>query len=207
MPERFQMLYNSHMFENDYMKAEKIYFTDQLLRRLLLWIIPKKIKPNHITVLRFILTPIVVGLIWQEHYKVGIIAFLMVSFTDAIDGALARTRDQITKWGMLYDPLADKLLITTILFVLVFKFLSFHIAIIIISLELIIILWAFWQKRKGITLQADIWGKCKMIAQVAGISMLLLGTIFSFELLILISTFVFYLAIGFALASMATHTI
>lgn len=195
------------MEENGYIKADKIYPFDKVLKVLILWAIPKRVRPNHVTILRFVTTPLVVALIWQERYEIGIIAFVAVALTDAVDGALARTRDQITKWGMLYDPVADKLLIGVILYILVFKFLAFHIALLVIGLDLAIILGAFAKRKSGIRIQANMWGKLKMITQSTGVGLLLLGTILSSGGVMMAATYVFYLAIGFAIASMVTRAV
>ncbi len=89
----------------------KFYPQDIFLKKTILRLIPKTIKPNHITLLRFFLTPIVIGAIIKEKNILALFLFLITAFTDAIDGAMARTRNQITQWGKIYDPLADKFLI------------------------------------------------------------------------------------------------
>jgi cardiolipin synthase len=195
------------MIDNDYQKADKILPFDHVLRWAVLWLFPKSITPNHVTLFRFITTPVVVGLIFQEYYRAGVLAFLLVASTDAIDGALARTRDQVTKWGTIYDPLADKLLIGTILYVLVFRFLALHLGLIIIALDLIIIVGAFMRKKQGIKICANVWGKLKMLFQTVGITLLLLSFILNLESLMLVASYSLYLAIGFAIVSIVTHSI
>lgn len=195
------------MIDYNYQKAEKIFPTDRFLARLILWIIPAHITPNHLTILRFITTPIVWGLLWQEHYIVGMVAFLFVAFTDALDGALARCRDQITRWGMMYDPLADKLLIAGTLMVLIFRFLAFYIGLMVIGLELLIICAAYFWRRHGKKVESNVWGKIKMCLQVIGITCILLAILFDAPILILIASDIFYLAIGFAIVSIVTYGI
>ncbi|MGM0629272.1 MAG: CDP-alcohol phosphatidyltransferase family protein [Patescibacteria group bacterium] len=84
---------------------------DRILDRLFLWSIPSYIKPNHLTIFRYLTVPIIFYFLLNSFYLPVLLLFLLSAFTDALDGALARTRDQITSWGKIHDPLADKLLI------------------------------------------------------------------------------------------------
>jgi CDP-diacylglycerol--glycerol-3-phosphate 3-phosphatidyltransferase len=78
--------------------------------------------PNGITLVRILLTPFLFALPWHHgrwwSALIGL-AFLMVSLTDVLDGYLARSYGQETRIGKLLDPLADKLLVMTALFMLV----------------------------------------------------------------------------------------
>ena len=83
-----------------YLSAEEVYPTDRFIDALILWCIPEWITPNHITLFRIIATvPTVLLLVWG-YYTVAVPLFLFVASTDAIDGALARTRNKITEWGI-----------------------------------------------------------------------------------------------------------
>jgi len=187
-------------------KSPKIYFFDKVLAKTLLPLFPKKyIKPNHLTVVRFIMVPIVTFFLWSECYWLGLVLFLIASLTDALDGAMARTRDQITSWGKVYDPLADKLLICSAVFILVLKFVDAYAALIIIFLEIIIVAAAFYAKRRGLQIQSNFWGKLKMILQVLGVVFLLIALVFNLESLLPVSRGTFYLAIAFAILSLVSH--
>ena len=185
----------------------KIYFTDRVLAKTLLRLIPKKVLPNYITAARLLMVPWVTLFIWLGNYWVGLILFLVASLTDALDGALARTRNQITEWGKLFDPLADKLLICTVVFVLVLKYVDFFTAWVIIIIESIIVVAALLKKRNGADIQANFWGKIKMILQVAGVAFLLLSLVFNLDALIPVSRGTFYVAIAFAIMSFFTYSI
>lgn len=185
----------------------KIYFTDRVLAKTLLRLIPKKVLPNYITAVRLLMVPWVTLFIWLGNYWVGLILFLIASLTDALDGALARTRNQITEWGKLFDPLADKLLICTVVFVLVLKYVDFFTAWVIIIIESIIVVSALLKKRNGTDIQANFWGKIKMILQVAGVAFLLLSLVFNLDALIPVSRGTFYAAIAFAIISFFTYSI
>ena len=186
----------------------KLYFSDKILAKIFLPFIPRFIKPNHITVVRFLTTPIVLWFLWRGDYKLGLISFVLVAFTDALDGALARTRNQITDWGKMYDPLADKLLVCSVIYLIVMRYLNFKLALAIISLEIIIILSAVFKKSQGSeVIQANWWGKIKMICQVVAVSFLLIALIFHLPIFITISSVVFAAALFFGFMSLFTYSI
>jgi len=160
----------------DAAEKPKTYPQDHLINRLILWTLPEWIKPNHITVLRFILTVPVVWLIYLENYDLATALFIITALTDAIDGAMARIRNQITEWGELFDPVADKLLIGLVGFLLIFRFLHWWLIVIILSLEFITVFAAMVVKAKypQIPIRANIFGKTKMILQCLGVILLLI---------------------------------
>ena len=186
----------------------KITITDKLLAKVFLPVFPRWIKPNHISVGRIFLTPFVIWLFWQENYLWGGGLFLFASFTDALDGAMARTRNQVTDLGKMLDPLADKLLICSVVYILVLKYLDVYTAWVIIIIELIIIVAAFIKHNNGArNIQANSWGKIKMVLQVVGVLILLFSIIFNVEQLLPVSRGTFYLAIVFAVLSLFTYSI
>jgi len=190
-----------------YFKAEKVFWHDKVLAVTFLKLFPKRIKPNHLTMFRFLATPFIVLAMVFDNYTIGLSAFLLVAFTDALDGSMARTRDEITVWGKIYDPLADKLLIGSMVFAIVLRYIDFLAAMVIIGVELFIISAAWWWHHKGHVIEANIWGKVKMLLQVFGTVFLLLAVIFDFQALLPFSTGAFYLAIAFAIVSLLTHGI
>ncbi len=186
----------------------KISLMDKLLAKVFLPLFPKQIKPNHISVARIFLTPFVVWLFWQESYLWGGVLFLLAAFTDALDGTMARTRNQITDFGKMLDPLADKLLVCSVVYILVLKYLDVYTAWVVIVLELIIIAAALIKYKRGDHhMQANSWGKIKMILQVLGVAVLLLSIIFNIEHLLPVSKGTFYLAIVFGILSLFTSSI
>ncbi|PLX27836.1 CDP-diacylglycerol--glycerol-3-phosphate 3-phosphatidyltransferase [Candidatus Parcubacteria bacterium] len=193
------------METNVYQKAEKIYPHDKLLALTFLKLIPGFVKPNHLTIFRFLATPFLVVLIYCGCYKLGFWFFIIVSFSDALDGAMARTRAQITEWGKVYDPLADKILIASMVFMIALQFIGFWVAMLIVGLEIIIIIAAWIRKIEGGVVQANWFGKIKMILQVLGVSVLILSHIYGFVSMLTLASGVLYLAIIFAIVSLLTH--
>src|SRR3989344_1327137 len=121
------------------------HYTDWLLAHSVLRLVPRFVVPNYITALRFLLVPAVFFLLIYGHYRYGGLLFIIAAFTDALDGALARTTDQITDWGKIFDPLADKLLVGSTATVLVTRFLNFYLAGAIVGVELVLILIGYWK--------------------------------------------------------------
>jgi len=119
--------------------APKITFSDRMLAATVLKLIPHRVTPNQITVLRFFLIPFVLFLVFTEHYEAGLVLFAFAAFTDALDGALARTTNRVTEWGKIYDPVADKILIGTTALVLVPRHLGFGIVFAVIFIEMLLI--------------------------------------------------------------------
>ena len=76
--------------------------------------------PNQLTILRILLTPVFVLLFVNESPDLKLYAtiiFLIASFTDWYDGYIARRFNMVSRWGQYMDPLADKILVSSALFV------------------------------------------------------------------------------------------
>lgn len=134
--------------------------------------------PNLITSLRFLLIPIFVYYFFSTiHYglEISIVIFLLSGLTDIMDGYIARKYNQITKLGMVLDPLADKLMLIT---VLVSVTLSNNIPVWIISIvtfkEILMIIGAFsLLKENNVVVPANIFGKLStLLAYIAIIAVL-----------------------------------
>lgn len=193
----------------EYLPATNINPHDRLMERWFLRFLPARyFTPNRITLLRILMTPVVFFLILFVQYKVGVALFLLTAFTDAIDGSMARTRNQITRFGMLFDPLADKLLIGSMVLLLVFRYFNFWLGFTILGIEIIFMVGATITKVKFRTIRmANLWGKMKMIFQVLAVFVTLLALLLDFPILLTVATWIFGLAIGFAILSLFTHGI
>jgi CDP-diacylglycerol--glycerol-3-phosphate 3-phosphatidyltransferase len=186
------------------MGMPQLKLQDKFFEKTILPFIPAWLKPNHITVVRILLTPVVVLLAIYQLYEYAIPVFLFIALTDTIDGSLARVRGQITDWGKLYDPVADKLLIGSLVVVLVFQHLGVILGISIIFIEIVFIALGWYWARTGQVVQANTWGKMKMFLQILGVTLLLFGLAIDFQGLFDISETTFYLALIFAIISLFT---
>lgn len=189
-----------------YQDADHVHPHDRFLARTVLGWLPSWITPNQLTILRIILTPIVFWLLALHSYTVGVCLFIFAAFTDALDGSLARTQNKITNFGILADPLADKLLVGSAVILLVFQNFYIWLGIIILGLEVLFILSALILKVKFRTVRmANLWGKIKMISQVIAVCLTLLALLLDFPFLLTLAAGMFGLAIGFAIMSLFTH--
>lgn len=152
----------------------ELYIQDRILAKILLPIIPRWVKPNYLTVLRFILIPPVIYLLWQENWSWLVPLFLFAGFTDVLDGSLARVRRQITLWGTIADPAADKLLVGSVAVIFVAREVSFLLAFTMVLMEFLVILGAYSRQRRGEYISANWSGKIKMLLQVMGLVSLFL---------------------------------
>lgn len=110
------------------------------------------------------------GLYWA----VGI--FIIASATDKLDGYIARKYNQITNLGKLLDPLADKLIVSAALIMMVQqKMIPSWIAVVIIGREVMVSGIRVLAAAKGTALAADKHGKLKLVLQVVAITAVLLG--------------------------------
>lgn len=128
--------------------------------------------PNKITVFRFCLIPVFTVVfmlqnLWAPCRQIALVIFIVASLSDFFDGYLARKNNQVTDFGKLMDPLADKMLVTTALVCFV-QFCGFPCwcAILIILREFIISGLRQLAAEKKIIIMASYWGKTKTVVQL-----------------------------------------
>ncbi|MBS4785423.1 MAG: CDP-diacylglycerol--glycerol-3-phosphate 3-phosphatidyltransferase [Clostridiales bacterium] len=135
--------------------------------------------PNKLTLLRIvIILPFVAFMLVDgipHRFLWAFAAFVTASLTDMLDGYLARKHDLVTDFGILMDPLADKLLVTSALICFVGQgMIPPVVAIIILSREFLVTSIRLVAAPKGRVIPADKWGKSKTICQMIWISYLLI---------------------------------
>jgi CDP-diacylglycerol--glycerol-3-phosphate 3-phosphatidyltransferase len=142
--------------------------------------------PNTLTLVRMFLVPLLVVVLLTEFEGprvvgvskelLGAAIFGLASITDWLDGYLARRRRQITWFGQVMDPIADKLLTSAAFVSLVQLGLApAWMVALIIGRELAITGLRSLAHARGVTIVASPLGKGKMVAQVTAILLLLLG--------------------------------
>ena len=133
--------------------------------------------PNVLTVLRILLVPVLVVALLDGTAHGDLLAavvFAIASVTDLIDGYLARSRNWVTTFGKLMDPIADKLLVIAALFALVsLDRLQAWIAMVIVTRELAVTVSRMVATGQGVVIPAAGWGKAKTVVQVAAIFFLI----------------------------------
>jgi len=130
--------------------------------------------PTVITFSRILLIPIFIYVV-ETNKLLGVFIFVLASATDILDGYIARKSKQVTKLGVLLDPIADKLLIISALIVLVDKgCVDAWVAIVIIAREFIVTGLRIVALSKDIVIPAEMGGKIKTTVQFISIFILLL---------------------------------
>ena len=137
--------------------------------------------PNKLTVLRVLMVPFFVvfmlipSLGAAANKYIALALFCIASFTDFLDGHLARKHNLVTNFGKFMDPLADKLLVCSALICLSsLGKLATWIVLVIIAREFIISGFRLVASDNGIVIAASYWGKFKTVSHMAMIIMLIL---------------------------------
>lgn len=136
--------------------------------------------PNALTALRLLLiVPFAISLLWEDGANttarvVATVIFIVASFTDYIDGYIARKKNLVTTFGKVADPIADKLLAGVALVGLsLLSELPWWVTAVILGRELAVTLLRFWVIKKGV-IPASRGGKWKTATQILAITMYLL---------------------------------
>jgi CDP-diacylglycerol--glycerol-3-phosphate 3-phosphatidyltransferase len=129
--------------------------------------------PNVLTLLRILAVPVLVVALLEETPDGDVIAaavFALAALTDGLDGYIARRRSEVTTFGKLMDPLADKLLVIAALISLVsLDRLAAWIAMVIIARELAVTGLRSVAAEQGVVIAASWLGKLKTLLQVTAI--------------------------------------
>ena len=133
--------------------------------------------PNILTLARIGMSVVFVAVLsftWPHAFGVGFILFLAASLTDFLDGYLARKHNQVTDFGKLMDPLADKILVSAAMVLLaVERFLPAWFVILILFREFLVTGVRMLALGNRVVIAADIWGKLKTIAQIVLVCLIL----------------------------------
>ncbi|MDD3809950.1 MAG: CDP-diacylglycerol--glycerol-3-phosphate 3-phosphatidyltransferase [Erysipelotrichaceae bacterium] len=150
--------------------------------------------PNKLTLLRIAMIPLIVAIYYSplrnlEGYSVlnstislvdilVLVIFALASFTDYLDGMIARRDNLITTFGKFADPIADKLLVNTLLLLLAGEqTIPIIVPIIMISRDMIVDAIRLVSSSNNRVIAASYWGKLKTVTQMVAIIMLLLRNI------------------------------
>lgn len=170
------MLYNfSKKSKNDF-NQKKDSLNKNILRFFPVWL-----KPNHLTVFRIVIILPYFYFLYKSFYLAALALFILAIITDSLDGSLARTRNAQTKTGAILDPLADRLLFIFSIIIIGWRFYPEKTVIylsVAIECTYIILLFKPWlEKASGSkkSLEANIFGKIKMILECVAIIALLVS--------------------------------
>lgn len=141
--------------------------------------------PNKLTIARVVMIPFVMFFYFANFIPFGIgklvalVLFILASLTDMLDGKIARKHNLITNFGKFLDPIADKMLTSCVLFMIIADGTIANpwgaiIATIIISREFMVSALRLLVASNGTVLAADMWGKVKTTVQMIALPICIL---------------------------------
>src|SRR5208283_4062222 len=153
--------------------------------------------PNKLTISRFLLTVAFLAVMFSQvkyHKSIALVLFIAGGISDYLDGEIARRRKLITNFGILMDPLADKIMVCSAFIAFVgLNWMPAWMVVIIVARELAITGLRLLAASKNLVLAAERFGKHKTISQIVAIlSVLVLhsfhewgaaGKVFSFNVI------------------------
>lgn len=180
--------------------------------------------PNKITLTRIFMIPVFVLFFYLDvmngwNYLVAAIVFVLAASTDALDGHIARSRGLVTNLGKFLDPIADKVLVSTALILLLTRGWAFEVdffagwglivagicVAVILARELIVSGFRMIAAGRGIVLAADKLGKIKTVFQDLSIALILAGMSFvgsrGGEIVVIIGIFCFFICTALTVIS------
>ena len=126
--------------------------------------------PNVLTIIRIILIPVFEVLFFKGEKIAALCVFCAASLTDMLDGYLARKLNQITDFGKLFDPLADKLMVLTAMVCQTFWGPLPLVAVIIVALkELVMVLGGVFMLSKDVVVYSNYFGKAAQVGFIASL--------------------------------------
>ena len=167
-----------------------------------------QIIPNALTITRIILVPIFIALMIMQHLRgsvslliVSLVVFCVASYTDHLDGKLARRWQVVSDFGKLVDPIADKaLMISAFVLLSLFQNLWWWFTAVVILREVAVTLLRMYLLRSGVVLPASKGGKIKTSLQILMVFLwMLAGICYPFNTQV--GVVIMYLAIAVLIAA------
>jgi CDP-diacylglycerol--glycerol-3-phosphate 3-phosphatidyltransferase len=136
--------------------------------------------PNWLSLLRIVFIPAIVYLISTQRPRLLLAAcmlFIIAGITDGLDGLIARRMSMKSKLGLYLDPLADKLLVSSVLIALsYYRLVPLWVTILLVCREFVINGLRSFYAIEGITLYPSLAGKMKTTFQIVGVAFVLFGS-------------------------------
>lgn len=136
--------------------------------------------PNLLTLLRLIFIPLTVIAVLDNHYRWALGLFIVAGISDGLDGLLARLLQQKTVLGEYLDPIADKLLLSTMFFVLsIMHKIPWSVTVLVFSRDIIIVIICAILYATGLirVFHPSWWGKANTLAQIVTVPLAMLHEI------------------------------
>lgn len=161
--------------------------------------------PNILTLLRLVLIPVYwVLMMVKDNETAALIVFLTASVTDLLDGYIARKYNQVTDWGKLFDPVADKLMVISVLLSLLLKgLIPWTIILIVIIKEVIMMAGGAYMLHHKVVVYSKPIGKTAQFITVVGMAL----TFFRDSFTSPIHIYVLWVGVGLMLIALVYYSI
>jgi cardiolipin synthase len=165
---------------------------------------PLRTAPNLLTVMRICLAPFLVAAILENRFVLAFVFFIAAGLSDALDGLLARMLKQRTSLGQYLDPIADKLLLSTLFLVLMHKgLMPTTVTVLVFGRDVGIllvaaVLYAVVGRRE---FGPSIFGKANTVAQIAAVAFVLLHQLTTAKWVVILRLVALDATIGLTIAS------
>lgn len=160
--------------------------------------------PNRLCIIRILFIPLIIVFIEKGYFYVAFILFILAGITDGLDGFVARRFKLTSKLGLYLDPIADKLLVSSVLITLTYhNLIPLWVTILLVCREFVINGLRSFYAIEGITIYPSFSGKLKTTLQIVGISCVL----FKHPLAQLVGLYIIYVALLFSMYSAVNYII
>ncbi|HVN97138.1 MAG TPA: CDP-diacylglycerol--glycerol-3-phosphate 3-phosphatidyltransferase [Syntrophorhabdaceae bacterium] len=162
--------------------------------------------PNRLSIVRILFIPFIIICMEKGFLFLAFLLFIIAGITDGLDGFMARKLSMTTKFGLYLDPIADKLLVSSVLITLTYQHLvPLWVTIVLVCREFIINGLRAFYAMEGITIYPSFSGKLKTMLQIIGIACVLFNTgnnfFISDAVLDQIGLYILYAALFFSIFS------
>lgn len=162
---------------------------------------------NKITMFRIFLLPIfVISCYYDQSGISSLLIFLLGSFSDFLDGYVARKYNMITDFGKFIDPIADKILVLSAFIMFIDRgFVEPWVVIVVLFRELLISGFRMLAAKKNISIAADIFGKLKTTTQFFSVIFFFLTIILINRNMYIIGKVLLYVSVALTILSMINY--
>lgn len=157
--------------------------------------------PNKLTIARIIAVPFFIAAYYLEWHLVAFIIFVAASFTDMLDGKIARKYNLVTNFGKIMDPLADKVLVYSAFCLMIPDPVPGWMLIIILAREFLVAGVRTVAASEGIVIAAAMSGKIKTVLQMIAVCMLLIAPVINAAWFLTLSKVVLWAALVMTVVS------
>ena len=151
--------------------------------------------PNKLTIARIIAVPFFIAAYYLEWHLVAFLIFIAASFTDMLDGKIARKYNLVTNFGKIMDPLADKVLVYSAFCLMVPDPVPGWMLSIMLAREFLVAGVRTVAASEGIVIAAAMSGKIKTVLQMVAVCMLLIAPVINTSWFLILGKIVLWAAL------------